>query len=165
MASPRAAARQALVDWLTAGNIDGLDIVHAAQPLRLDFNQYAGSSDHQCQAVVMIDDEGELRFALGGEHSGKKRIDYMVSLEVYHRTMLPDPVAALDAFDDVIDAIKARLRADRRLGTTEEIVWQAGEGSFGIQTEFQEPDEGQIGGEGIEHYARIRFEITQWITS
>lgn len=162
MASPRAAARTAVKTWLEAGNIQYLDAIFTAPPLRLDFNKY-GTAPHNCQIVVFIDEEGELRLALGGEHSGKKRIDYTVSLEIYFRSTEPDTEAALAAFDELVDAIKARLRADRRLGQAESVVWQAGEGGFGIQCDFM--DGNNVGGEPIEHYARVRFEITQWITS
>ena len=162
--SARADARQALADWLTDGHIEHLDKVHLAYPLRLDFNGY-GAGVHRCQAVIYFVEEGELRFALGGEHSGKKRIDYLVSLEVYHRSTVAEPLQALEAFDEVVDGIKTRLREDRRLGADDEIVWQAGEGGYGIQCDFMVPDEGNVGGEPIEYYARLRFEITQWITS
>lgn len=162
--SDRKAARLAVVDWLTNGNISGLDHVYAAYPMRLDLNVFA-SGDFQCIAVVSIDSEGELRFGIGGALSGKKRTDYLVQVELYHRSTLPDPEAALDHFDGVIDAVKARLREDRMLGQTDDsIVWQAGEGGYGIQTEFAYPDNNSIGGEPLELYARIRFEVTQWIT-
>ena len=94
----------------------------------------------------------------------------MVALEVYYRCLLPDVDQAQDAFDDLVDAIKARLRADRRLGISDlsnygAVVWQAGEGSYGLQIDFKDPVDGNVGGEPIEHYARIRFEVTQWITA
>ena len=163
--SLRGDARTALKDWLLGGDIPHLDEVFIAHPLRLDFNRYGGDRDYQCLIVIVITEEGELRFALGGEHSGQKRIDYLVNLEIYFRGLVPEPDLVIGAFDDLIDGIKIRLRADRRLGSTDTIVWQAGEGGFGIQCDFMIPDQNQIGGEPIEHYAAMRFEITQWIIS
>jgi hypothetical protein len=165
MASPRALARKAVADWIRGADISGLDAVLTVYPLRLDLNQLGGGNpQHQCVLIVTVMRESEARAALGGEHSGRKRIDYDVSLEIFHRTTAPDPDAALEHFDEVIDAVKARLREDRRLGKTEDIVWQAGEGAYGIQSDFFVP-EGNIGGEPIEHYGRIQFEVTIWITS
>jgi hypothetical protein len=161
----RGLARRALKDWLLAGNIPHLDDVFIAHPLRLDFSRYSASEQYQCLMVIVFAEEGELRFALGGEHSGMKRIDYLVSLEIYFRSLFPDPDLAIEAFDELIDATKARLRADRRLAQDEDIVWQCGEGGYGIQCDFMIPDNNQIGGEPIEHYGLMRFEITQWIVA
>lgn len=165
MTSARQLARNAVADWISNGNIDGIDKVFTVWPLRLDFSNYS-SSVHRCQLVIVIESENEIRIALGGAHSGKKRIDYLVTTEVYHSSTSDDPQAALDNYDVVIDAIKTRLRADRMAGQTDDsIVWQMGEGPFGIQTEFLVPDNWQVGGQPIEFYGRIRFEVTQWITS
>jgi hypothetical protein len=165
MTSARALARSAVADWLSDGNIIGVDKVHLVWPLRLDFNAYSATM-HRCQLVVVLESEGEVRVALGGAHSGKKRIDYLTTVEVYHSSITTDPADALANFDEVVDGIKTRLRADRMAGQTDDsIVWQMGEGGYGIQTEFMIPDNWQVGGEPIEFYARIRFEVTQWITS
>lgn len=165
MTSARQLARNAVANWLTAGNIAGVDKIFTVWPLRLDFNNYS-SGVHRCQIVVVIESENEIRIALGGSHSGKKRIDYLVTVEVYHNSTANEPQEALDNYDAIIDGVKARLRADRMAGQTDDsIVWQMGEGPFGIQTEFLVPDNWQVGGQPIEFYGRIRFEVTQWITS
>lgn len=161
----RTLARRALRDWLTDGHIPWLDVVHLAHPLRLDFNRYARDEHHQCQVVIVITEEGELRFALGGEHSGMKRIDYLVNLEIYFRSLLPEPEAVIEAFDDLVEAIKVRIREDRRLEQPDTVIWQIGEGGYGIQCDYMIADNNQIGSEPIEHYALMRFEITQWIVA
>lgn len=163
MTTNRTLARQALKDWLLDGNIPHLDDVFIAHPLRLDFTRYASSEEFQCLIVIVFAEEGELRFALGGEHSGMKRIDYLVSLEIYFRSLLPNPDRAVEAFDELVDGVKVRLREDRRLAQTDDVVWQCGEGGYGIQCDFMLPDNNNIGSEPIEHYGLMRFEITQWI--
>lgn len=168
--SRRSDARQQIKTWLDAGEILYLDQVFTAPPLRLNFQQYSMDDSHNCQIVIFIDEQGEMRMSLGGATSGKKRIDYMVALEVYYRCTRPDPEVAQDAFDELVDAVTDRIREDRRLGisdslTSQSIIWQAGEGGYGIQIDFKDPTDGNIGGEPIEHYARIRFEVTQWITA
>lgn len=161
----RSDARTAVADWLADAHI--VDKVHLTYPrVAFDFNSY-GAGPHRCHAVLFFEEEGELRIALGGATSGKKRIDYLVNLELYHRSNDPDPITAQDDFDRIVDAIKTRLRADRRLGdvTTEStVIWQAGEGGYGIQCEFQRTNV-MVGGEPVETMGVIRFEITQWITS
>jgi len=161
----RADAREALTKWLVDGEIDGLDKVHKAYPRdwQKEFNSY-GSGDHRCHAVIFFETEGELRFSIGGPHSGKKRIDYLVCLELYHRSTSMDTEEAMDDFERIIDEIKARLRADRRFDADESVVWQAGEGGYGIQLDFERPWS-LVGGEPVENRCAIRFEVTQWITS
>jgi hypothetical protein len=150
---------------LTDGEITGLDKVHYSYPRDWvkEFNSH-GSGDHRCHAVIFFEQEGELRFALGGPTSGKKRIDYLICVELFHRSTSQDTAAAMDDFERVVDKIKARMRVDRRLGADESIVWQAGEGGYGIQLEFERPYS-LVGGEPVENKASVRFEITQWITS
>lgn len=160
----RSDARAALVEWLTDGEIDGLDKIHFTYPRdwTKEFNSY-GSGEHRCHAVIFFEQEGELRFALGGPTSGKKRIDYLVVIELFHRSVSIDPEDGLDDFERILDAIKDRLREDRRLGADESVVWQAGEGGYGIQCEFERPNS-LVGGEPREQLGLVRFEITQWIT-
>src|SRR5690606_12527857 len=162
---PRSQTRKALVEWLEDAEIDGLDKVWSTFPRaqNVDFNRY-GSGPHRCHAAIFFEEEGELRFAIGGPHSGKKRIDYLVAIHLLHRSVCPDESEVIDDFDRIVDEIKARLRADRRLSKDDSIVWQAGEGGYGIQCDF-EPADQQGGGEPIENRGRIRFEITQWITA
>jgi hypothetical protein len=159
----RADARAALVSWLENADIVGLDRVYPTYPLRWDFLTH-GSGDHRCQVSVDFEADGELRIAIGGEHSGKKRIDYLVCLDIFHRSTNPDTAVGMNNFDRILDELKERLRADRRLSADESVIWQAGEGGYGIQTEFEKPDH-NVGGEPTELRARMRFEITQWITS
>lgn len=161
----RTLARRAVRDWLMAGNIPYLDVVHTAHPLRFDFNRYSHDENHQCQTVVVFSEEGEMRMAIGGEHSGMKRIDYLCNLEIYFRSLFPDPEVVIDVFDLLIEGFKVRIREDRRFEQADTIIWQAGEGGYGIQCDYMIADNNQIGGEPIEHYALMRFEITQWIVA
>jgi hypothetical protein len=161
----RADARAALAEWLIDAEIVGLDHIHYSYPRDWvrEFNSY-GSGDHRCHAVIFFEQEGELRFALGGPTSGRKRIDYLVCLELFHRSTSQDTAAAMDDFERIVDEIKTRLREDRRFGADESIVWQGGEGGYGIQLDFERPSS-LVGGEPVENACSIRFEITQWITS
>lgn len=158
----RANARAALVDWLRAAEI--VDYVHPTWPRIFQWDNW-GAGLHRCQLIVFIEEEGELRISIGGPTSGKKRIDYLVSLEIFHRSTDTEPINAMDDFDRLVDEIKDRLRADRRAGQTDDaVVWQLGEGGYGIQLDFW-PVDALVGGKPIETRGRMRFEITQWITS
>lgn len=165
MTANRTLARRALRDWLMDGSVLHLDHVFLAHPMRLDFNRYGADREYQCQIVIVFSEEGEMRMALGGEHSGQKRIDYLVNLEIYFRGLVGEPEQVIEVFDELINTLKSRIREDRRFEQDDTIIWMAGEGSYGIQTDFMIPDNNQIGGEPIEHYGLMRFEITQWITA
>src|SRR5690606_41353243 len=107
MKGPRALARQALVDWLVDAEINGLDKVWSTFPRiqNLDFNRF-GAGPHRCHAAIFLEEEGELRFAIGGPHSGKKRIDYLVAIHLLHRSVCPDESEVIDDFD--------RIRSEER---------------------------------------------------
>uniref|UniRef100_UPI003F4959E2 hypothetical protein n=1 Tax=Pseudonocardia sp. CA-138482 TaxID=3240023 RepID=UPI003F4959E2 len=155
---PRQIVRQALVTWLSNGDIPSLNHVHLTYPRRLDFSAY-GTGPNRCQVVVFVRAEGERRIALGGALSGKKRIDYRVDLEVYHHSVAREPVEAMTDFDAVIDAIKAQVRANRTLNDSSGTILQAGEGQYGIQVSYAQPK--QVSSEAIETWASLTFEVTE----
>ncbi len=111
-------------------------------------------------AVVFFANERESRIAVGGAHSGWKRVDYTVVLQVFHHSLHRNADDAIDDFDVTIDEIKARLRSDHNLGdSTGTLIWQAAEPE--IQSSFGEPattDEG-----AVEAFAELQFELAQMI--
>ena len=48
--------------------------------------------------------------------AGWKRLDYDVAIVFLYKSQLRDSEAAMDGYDTFVEAIKARLRADPRLG-------------------------------------------------
>src|SRR6266545_7416451 len=82
---------------------------------------------------VTIERDAQHRIAIGGALSGQKLRVYRVHLQLIFKSLIAqtdqagaDPgVLAMDAFDDLLDGLEARLLSDRTLGGS---VWQAGEG-------------------------------------
>jgi hypothetical protein len=72
-------------------------------------------------AYVHIDDERESRFALTGSPESGQQISYDVSIVILYQYLIPtdeaDPADWVDGLDDLIAALKARLRADPTMGT------------------------------------------------
>ncbi|QAY16123.1 hypothetical protein SEA_SONALI_10 [Arthrobacter phage Sonali] len=86
-------------------------------------------------AYVHIDREAETRYALAGANPFGigKALEYMVSIVVLYQYDIPDQPddkdSWVDGLDELLDALKARVRADPTLGTGPGgVIWQAGEG-------------------------------------
>jgi hypothetical protein len=106
---------------------------------------------------VDITHDQEVREAMGGATDGWKRITYRTLIRVFGRSIEEHVEIAVTNFDDVLEAIKARIRTDRTLGST---VFQAGEGVQGIQTENAVP----VINEGvIELYAQLTLNVVEHI--
>jgi len=82
---------------------------------------YDQAGAHGTVIYVHIDDERESRIVLTGSPATGQRIDYDVSVVILYEYLVPDgEVSAddwVDGLDDLIAALKARLRADPSMGT------------------------------------------------
>jgi hypothetical protein len=120
---------------------------------------------------VFIENEQESRIAIGGVDTmssggagkGWKRVDYGIALQVFHHSLERNAEDAMSAFDDLIDAIKERLRAGQHTLGVENpnIIWQAAEP--GIDVQYGEPLSNEGG--ATETWAAIRFTVTEMIES
>ncbi len=131
----RKALRQAVADWFRPPRVPGLALVLAAMPKLIQGQELwtpevPGSG---AAAYVTLARDAQHRIAVGGASSGQKLRVYSARLVVAHKTALTGDaggadvgVQAMDAYDDLIDAVVARLLADRTLGGA---VWQSGEGA------------------------------------
>jgi hypothetical protein len=110
--------------------------------------------------VIFIQSERESRIAVGGPHTGWKRVDYTVILQVFHHSVEPNTEAAMADFDVLIDSIKERLRADHNFGdTTGTLVWQGAEPA--INALYGEPTTSDLG--ATETFASLEFDVTEMI--
>lgn len=85
---------------------------------------------HQTGAVIFlyIARQSEHRAALGGPHNGRKVVEYELLLDCFIRSTSPKAEDAGAAADEFIDALVARIRADRNAGDPT-VVFQWGEGT------------------------------------
>jgi hypothetical protein len=158
----RTGVRATLYNWLVAGNITTLNQIFTSFPKRINFqvNSQAGQLSRSA-VVIFIQSERESRIAIGGATNGWKRVDYSVILQVYQHSMERNAEDAMTAFDTLIDAIKARLRADHNFGdTTGNLVWQGAEPV--INCTYGEPATPE-GGTATETFAEIQFDVTEMI--
>lgn len=163
----RRTIRAALATYLT-GSVTGINTVYRGLPALIPGDAFfpAPGAGNQtgCVLCVNILSDTEARKALGGATSGKKRVDYVVDLQLFFRSVQPaainsDPaLEATDAFDDIIENLKAKIRADRTANSAN--VWQWGEADLtGV---YGEPLSGD---NGTEWWAAIRTEVTEWLTT
>lgn len=100
---------------------------------------------------VHINHESETRIAATGDGATGKRIDYEVGIVILYQYTIPDaPVGKdswVDGLDQLIDTLKARLRADPTMGTGENgVIWQAGQndGDLAIQRDLPKLHHGKV---------------------
>lgn len=158
----RSEVRSAVGQWIADAGIPNLNQVFTSFPKRINFqsNSQAGQL-HRAAGVVFIQGETEDRVALGGAYDGWKRIDYAVQFQVFVHSVASYSQDSMDAFDQIIDAIKDRLRGGgHRLGEPDgTIIWQVAEP--GISVDYAEPVTNEGG--ATELWAAVNFQVTQMI--
>lgn len=163
----RKVVREAVANWIASAQITTLNQVFTSFPKRINFqvDSFPGQNS-RAAGVVFIESENESRLAIGGvtsqgEGLGWKRVDYQVAFQIFHHSLQRDPVDAMDDFDQVIDAVKERLRNGwHELGENNpDRIWQAAEP--GIDVQYGEPLTNDGG--ATETWAAIRFTVTQMI--
>lgn len=164
----RATIRAAMVAWLAPPNSPGINTVYRGFPKLIPgpafFDATQPGLQAGCVAVVNIVGETEQRIAMGGPTSGKKRIDYIVEFQLKFRYAKPASTGgdmgldATDAFDQIVDGLKARIRLDRTAASS--AIWQWGEGSLdGRYGELLEDIDGLV------CWASISTTVTEWLTT
>lgn len=160
----RQEVRNAVANWVVAANIPHLNQIFTSHPKRINFqaNSYAGEVTRGA-GLVFISGESESRIAIGGAYDGWKRIDYTVQFQVFTHSVAANSQDAMDDFDNIIDAIKAQLRAGgHRLDNADgDIIWQAAEPN--IDVTYGEPATNDGG--ATEIWAAITFMVTQMFRS
>ena len=157
----RAAARDTLYNWLETGNIQNLNQFLYSFPKYINYQVNAQpGQDSRAAAIIFIQSETENRIAIGGAHSGWKRVDYSVILQLFMQSTHRNSMQAMSDFDLLVDAVKARLRSDHNFGDESgTLVWQGAEPV--INGMYGEPFTSE---EGVtEIWAELQFDITQMI--
>lgn len=165
----RKVVREAVQSWIASAQIDTLNQTFTSFPKRIDFqtNSFPGQNS-RAAAVVFIESEDEQRIAIGGvgnmpvgEGFGIKRVDYSIALQIFHHSLQRNAEDAMNDFDQLIDAVKTRLRQGQHtLGETNpNLIWQAAEPSISVQ--YGEPLTNEGG--ATETWCAIRFIVTEMI--
>lgn len=153
----RTTARQGVADWVKG--LPGVATVYTTFPKAIPGKAWEieNGNGNSAVVVVFIAGETEQRIAIGGEHSGWKRLDYTIDLQIFHRSSSPTAEDAMDSLDDIVDAIKDQLRSDRTMGG---VFWQQGEQR--LTGEYGEP---RLIGSIIETWAQITFTATEMLNT
>lgn len=167
----RSTVRQAIATWLAPPAVAGINRVYTSHPALMTgfYGTSPGTTGGAVLAIHLAADT-ETRLAVGGPHSGKKRVDYSVELHVYFRSMAvaatdgsdPGEMAA-DALDTIIGNLKDRIRADRQAGTgyPAGAVWQWGEANFtGQYGELSQDGDG-----ACSLWAVVKTDATEFLTT
>lgn len=157
----RVGVRNTLAKFISNPPIQNLNQVFTSFPKRINFqlNALPGQMTRSA-CVVFIASERENRLAIGGAHSGWKRVDYTVILQLYVHSLHPNSEEAMADFDILIDNIKERLRSDHNFGDqTGVLVWQGAEPV--ILGRYGEPATNQEGATDI--FAELEFDVTEMI--
>ena len=168
----RATVREAVRNWIASAQITTLNQTLSSFPKRINFQEKSfPGQNSRAAAVVFIENEQESRLAIGGVGAmaeggfgkGWKRVDYGIALQVFHHSLQRNAEDAMSDFDNLIDAIKERLRAGQHtLGVDNlNIIWQAAEPAIDVQ--YGEPLSNEGG--STETWAAIRFTVTEMIES
>ena len=161
--SSRKIIRNAIRDYISAGNVTNLNQVFISFPKRINYQEQASPGQlNRAAGVVHFAHEDESRLAWGGQYSGWKRVDYSVKFQIFHLSMEKTAENAMDSFDTIIDGVKALLRAgNHAVGLSDGSVWQIAEPA--ITVDYGEP---WINGNGnIEIWASVDFTATQMINA
>lgn len=121
-----ASIRASVVQFFTVPIVPGLPVVTRAleemQALTAD-----GVSPTSTFGVVHILDEKERRVA-GPATIGIRFVDYIIHLQICHAFDGSGP-EAMDDLDALVEACKARLRSDPRIGQQPSTVFEASQGA------------------------------------
>jgi hypothetical protein len=152
------------VEFFSPPNVPGLNKVYSSLPKRIAGNDYHGGRPSGqlsgAVAVVYIVSETEERIAIGGEHSGKKWVHYTVQLRIQSNSRERNSEDAMAFFDSIIDAVKDRLRSNRRLDNYP-IIFEAGERQ--LVGEYGDPVLEEDGSTLI--WGSVTFEVSEILTT
>lgn len=130
----------------------------ADESQRLYFAGQALGTRSGAIAVVHITRQREVTTSIPS--SSKRRLEFDVEIEVVMKSRQLTAEAARADFDALIDAVCARVRSDRQLGTNDTTgtqVWQAAEDRLDV-----EYDDFRATKEFLEFWALVKFELTQY---
>lgn len=161
----RSTVRAAMAAWLVPQQLPGINTVYRGFPTIIPggaFFPAVPGGGAGAVVVINVSSAREQRIAIGGAHGGQKRVDYVVEFHLFYRSTRKAPLGGdagldmTDDFDQLIDALKTRIRADRTAESA--AIWQWGEGELSDQ--IGEPRQT---GHGLEQWGKVRTQVTEWL--
>lgn len=152
----RATVRAAVTAHLD-GQVTNLNAVHSAKPRswKTTENRYDGTQPSAAVGYVHIESVVDRRAA-----TGKRFLEYTVGLVFLFKSRRTDSEQMMDEFDELVEAIKARLRLRPPLGVTDGTIFEAAEHLLEDLT-----DEPQKKASHVAMWGVIRFDVSEWINA
>lgn len=169
----RSTVRQAINAYLTGYGVTNLSNVYNFPAKLTKEGEFFDGEDpgHSSGAVIFlyIENQHEVRFALGGAHSGKKGIQYTFVLDCYLRSTHKKSEDAGADNDEFLDSLVAAIRADRNAGAPG-LIFQWGEGNFpnggeDIDITSYYPKQLNGGASTTQVYSMVRVTVVEIINS
>lgn len=162
--SHRELMRNALADWITAANIEGVAHVFASHRPSYDPDEFPQLLEYEALVRVVLPTETESRAAhTGPDDRGGKDIHYAAELHITHRGFNPDDwEGSENDYDRIVDALKDCLRGPGRDLGRPLVVFQIGEWprDDGITASHDEPEDG---GATVDRHGVISCTISQYL--
>jgi hypothetical protein len=165
----RKAVRHALAAWVAPGHVPGLNTVFRGQTRKITDADYFANvppgTASGCVAFPYIEQEHETQEAFTGNEPSGKFVSYRAALVLRFCSNHVAMEDAQDDFDDVVEAIKQRIRSDKSMGGS---VWQIGQGDTHGAPDFEVladlPMTRKQGGQGAtEIWGVIRFQVIEYL--
>lgn len=124
---------------------------------------YTADGTHGTVAYVHIDEDDETRLVLSGMPTSGQEITYRVGIVILYEYIIPNDEASpdlwVDGLDAIIDALKARIRADPHLGTGPTgVVWSAAQTTNALKIARDLP---RVDGDFVRSWNVLQFEVTE----
>lgn len=160
------AVRVALRDFFQTPVITGLQKVYLDEPWIIQGANWNVDAGWGAVGFIHLDTSKESRLTLGAAIGGSKRVEHTVGLVIQYQYLIPDTLpdgvdedAWVGPFDQIIDAVKARIHSDPTLGSPS-IIFQGGQDNDDIRVSRDLPQK-DIG--KVIVFAVVEFNVTEII--
>lgn len=165
------AVRLAIRAWFATPPIPGVQNVYRDEPWIVQGADWDVSTELGWGAILSIhlDSSEESRITLPAL-TGNKRVDHKVGVLIQYQYLIPDvfPDGVMEddwvnGLDQIIDAVKTRIRSDPNMGTAPGgVIWEAGQSPADIRISRDLPklDRGRVISWNL-----VEFDVTEIITA
>jgi hypothetical protein len=166
---PRAEIRAAIQSYLTAANVPLLGKVYQHPPKYTAEGEFVltGYAGIGAGAVVFIhlQEQYEMRAALGGPTSGKKRRIYAVELLCVLREKKPSTEQAGADNDTFLDGLTAAIEANRTANSTVVFQWGEGDTLEGMDIKVEAGFPRPIREQTSQVFSRVTVTVVEFLTT
>lgn len=165
------AVRQAIQAWFASAAIPGVQTVYLDEPWIVQGADWNVTSESGWGAILAIhlDSSDETRITMPAL-TGNKRVDHKVGVLIQYQYLIPSQLPSgvmeddwVNGLDQIIDAVKARIRSDPNMGTAPGgVIWEAGQSPADIRITRDLPklDPGRIVSWNL-----VEFDVTEIIVA